>query len=538
MSRNGSGTYSLPVNSWNPATNGVSATPADWQSLIDDVEAALTQSVSKDGQTPMTGNLPMGGFKLTGLAAGAATGQSLRWEQLFAQGTEADIASATTTTLGTQNSNFLRVTGTTTITSFGTTYNGPRFLRFEGALTLTHSSTLILPTGANITTAAGDLAIAIPKATLGTPDGWYVFYQRADGSSLLGVTPAQLQAQTYTAFTTAGTSSAFTLTPVPAISAYAENQTFDVEFNAASTGTPTLNISAVGAKSLKYRDPLGALVTVGTLIPSGWRSKVTYDGTDMIVREMPTAVITVGQGRMTKVGSDLVFARYQGRFLTANGVIYEIPSGGVTIAPTSNTADTTYYQYAVISAGAISSTGEYSATGYTVGSDGVAYKTGDTSRVLVGMARSGTSGGTWTSVGTELRSWFNRGAVSATIKKSGGNLSCTSASLAEVSSAFRGGFVCWADDVVNITLASTVGVSTTTTYSNMSLYVDGADWTALPSIQQDYDTTLASYDRRTSGSGSLSEGHHTAQLWALVTAAHTFTLLGGDFTRFQIEVRG
>lgn len=287
MSRNGSGTYSLPVNSWNPATNGVSATPADWQSLIDDVEAALTQSVSKDGQTTMTGNLPMGGFKLTGLGAGSATGQSVRWEQLFAQGTEADIASATTTTLGTQNTNFLRVTGTTTITSFGTTYNGPRFLRFEGALTLTHSATLILPTGANITTAAGDLAIAIPKATLGTADGWYVFYQRADGTSLLGVTPAQVQAQTYTAFTTGGTSSAFTLTPTPAITAYAENQSFDVEFNAASTGTPTLNISGVGAKNLKYRDALGALVSCGTLIPSGWRSKVTYDGTDMIVREMP-----------------------------------------------------------------------------------------------------------------------------------------------------------------------------------------------------------------------------------------------------------
>lgn len=357
------------------------------------------------------------------------------------------------------------------------------------------------------------------------------------GTASGNTTPANIQNQTYTAFTTAGTSSAFTGTPALAPAAYAENQEFDVEFNAASTGTPTLNVSGLGAKSLKYRDALGALVTCGTLIPSGWRSKVTYDGTDMIVREMPTAVITVGQGRMTKVGSDLVFARYQGRFLTANGVIYEIPSGGVTIAPTSNTADTTYYQYAVISAGAISSTGEYSATGYTVGSDGVAYKTGDTSRVLVGMARSGTSGGTWTSVGTELRSWFNRGAVSATIKKSGSSLSCTSSSLAEVSSAFRGGFVCWADDVVNITLASTVSVSTISTYSNMSLYVDGADWTALPSVWHDYDTTSASYDRRTSGSGSLSEGHHTAQLWALVTAAHTFTLLGSDFTRFQIEVR-
>lgn len=304
MSRNGSGTYSLPVNSWNPATNGVSATPADWQSLIDDVEAALTQSVSKDGQTTMTGNLPMGGFKLTGLGAGSATGQSVRWEQLFAQGTEADIASATTTTLGTQNTNFLRVTGTTTITSFGTTYNGPRFLRFEGALTLTHSSTLILPTGANITTAAGDLAIAIPKATLGTADGWYVFYQRADGSSLYSyATPGSIQAQTYTAFTTGGTSSAFTLTPTPAITAYAENQSFDVEFNAASTGTPTLDVSGLGAKGLKFRGPTGALVSVGTRIPSGWRSKVTYDGADMIVREMPPAPSFYFGNAWTNAGS-------------------------------------------------------------------------------------------------------------------------------------------------------------------------------------------------------------------------------------------
>lgn len=89
------------------------------------------------------------------------------------------------------------------------------------------------------------------------------------------------------ALTTGGTSSAFTLTPAYAITAYAENQEFDVEFHTASTGTPTINVSGVGAKSLKYRGPTGTLVTCGTLIPSGWRSKVTYDGTDLIVREMP-----------------------------------------------------------------------------------------------------------------------------------------------------------------------------------------------------------------------------------------------------------
>jgi hypothetical protein len=129
----------------------------------------------------------MGGNALTNLAAGTGTGQSLRFEQLFSQGVETDLASAATTDIGLQNTNFLRVTGTTTITSFGTNYNGPRFLRFAGALTLTNSATLILPGAADITTVAGDTLIAIPKATAGTADGWQVVaYQKT--SSLLPIT--------------------------------------------------------------------------------------------------------------------------------------------------------------------------------------------------------------------------------------------------------------------------------------------------------------------------------------------------------------
>lgn len=194
MARNGSGVYNLLTNSWNPAINGVSATAADWQNLINDVAAALTQSLSADGQTPMTGNLNAGNNKLTGLAAGSATGDSLRWEQLFSQGQPANLASATTTDIGAQNTVLLNITGTTTITSFGTNYNGPRYLRFDGVLTLTHNSTtLILPGGANITTAAGDSAIVVPN---GTPaNGWRVVgYQRSDGSILLNgsVTTAKL----------------------------------------------------------------------------------------------------------------------------------------------------------------------------------------------------------------------------------------------------------------------------------------------------------------------------------------------------------
>jgi hypothetical protein len=97
---------------------------------------------------------------------------------------EVDLASAATCSIGAQTSFFVRVTGTTTITSFGavTALPGPRFLRFADALTLTHNaSTLILPGGANITTAAGDTCVATPIS-----GGWVVSnYQRAGASNAL-----------------------------------------------------------------------------------------------------------------------------------------------------------------------------------------------------------------------------------------------------------------------------------------------------------------------------------------------------------------
>ena len=73
-------------------------------------------------------------------------------------GAEAAVASATTTDLGALKSTLVSITGTTTITGFGTVAAGTkREGRFTGILTLTHNGTsLILPGAANITTAAGD----------------------------------------------------------------------------------------------------------------------------------------------------------------------------------------------------------------------------------------------------------------------------------------------------------------------------------------------------------------------------------------------
>jgi hypothetical protein len=68
MSRNGSGTYSLPAG--NPVVTGTSISSTWANTTLSDIATALTGSVASDGQTTMTGNLPMGNNQITGLANG------------------------------------------------------------------------------------------------------------------------------------------------------------------------------------------------------------------------------------------------------------------------------------------------------------------------------------------------------------------------------------------------------------------------------------------------------------------------------------
>ena len=76
---------------------------------------------------------------------------------------EATLASASASDMATTAAECVNITGTTTITSFGTVKAGvSKLIRFAGALQLTHNATsFILPGGANITTVAGDTAIFI-----------------------------------------------------------------------------------------------------------------------------------------------------------------------------------------------------------------------------------------------------------------------------------------------------------------------------------------------------------------------------------------
>lgn len=105
------------------------------------------------------------------------------WTPPVGGGTDT-VASATTTDLCSKAQAVLSVSGTTTISSFSNTCQPGQIkaLRFPGVLTLTYNATsMILPGGASITTAAGDQMFV---AYLGSGNWTALAYQRADGTAL------------------------------------------------------------------------------------------------------------------------------------------------------------------------------------------------------------------------------------------------------------------------------------------------------------------------------------------------------------------
>jgi hypothetical protein len=113
-------------------------------------------------------------------------------------GTFTNLASASTTNLGSVVSHFVNITGTTTITSFGSGANVAQpiyFVQFAASLTLTYNAaSLITPTGANIVTQAGDTALC---QYLGSGNWQILSYQRAN-PTLMTVQTLTSASGTYT----------------------------------------------------------------------------------------------------------------------------------------------------------------------------------------------------------------------------------------------------------------------------------------------------------------------------------------------------
>lgn len=149
MPFNGSGSFSAPsVSGW-PASPGAVISSTAVNTVINDIMAGLSAVLPRDGQSAMTGALNMGAQKITNV--------------LFSEEAAApNVPSAATVDVGAQPGRTFAITGTTTITSFGVANNGVwKFIRFAGAVPLTHSSNLRLPGSLSITARDGDALLAL-----------------------------------------------------------------------------------------------------------------------------------------------------------------------------------------------------------------------------------------------------------------------------------------------------------------------------------------------------------------------------------------
>jgi hypothetical protein len=119
MSRNGSGTYTLPVG--NPVVSNTTITSAWANNTLNDIATALTGSVASDGQTPMNGTFNMGTNRITNLANATLPTDAVNLSQLsdpIISG-NADIAGTLHVAGATTLDSTLSVGGNVTISSTG-----------------------------------------------------------------------------------------------------------------------------------------------------------------------------------------------------------------------------------------------------------------------------------------------------------------------------------------------------------------------------------------------------------------------------------
>jgi len=185
----------------------------------------------------------------------------------------------------------------------------------------------------------------------------------------------------------------------------------------AGSNTNVLSTDGSGNLSWSASGGTGTVTSVATSYPlSG--GAITTTGT-------LTSVGPTFSGKLSVTSTtQLTFSPYKGDVIKIGGVVYQIPSAGITTGGTTSglSANSNYYVYVFNNSGTLNM--EISATGHatssTAGNIGTEIKTGDDTRSLVGMVRTNGSTQFVDSAATRyLINWFNRKPKYASNTQSG-----------------------------------------------------------------------------------------------------------------------
>lgn len=264
--------------------------------------------------------------------------------QVTHNNTPVTLASASTVNIGAAASDNVIISGTTTITAFDNVNNGvKRWVRFSGALTLTHNGTsLILPGAANITTAANDTAEFI---SLGGGNWQCIRYTKASVAPYSGTVPGGI---TWTKKTSAYTASdkdgvmadtsggAWTLklpaTPTAGMQVYVVDNGGTWATNNLTVDPQGATIASQAAGATLVMDVKGAYVAF------------VHDGTNWDVYSLANSVPVIPSGVLKGSGGTIAAA--------VAGTDYVTPTGSETLTNKTLTGYTETV-YTLVTSGSI-----------------------------------------------------------------------------------------------------------------------------------------------------------------------------------------
>jgi hypothetical protein len=276
MSFNGSGTFVIN-STGQPVVTGTVISSTAFNALTADLATGLSTTITKNGQTTPTANLPMGGFKFTGMGDGSA-------------GTDSATVSQIQSAYGT----FLTVSGTNTITATVSpslvAYSAGQMFGFVAVNTNTGATTIAI-------SGLSAKSIVTPLGALNAGDiqsgYFYLIYYDGTSFQLLGISTSLTNLTLTGSLSVAGVSTLNSIKETTTVSATASTGTINFDcstqpilyYTTNASGNWTMNFRGTSSVSLNTLMSVGQTLTVTFLATQGatayYNSAVQVDGSSV-----------------------------------------------------------------------------------------------------------------------------------------------------------------------------------------------------------------------------------------------------------------
>ena len=327
-----------------------------------------------------------------------------------------------------------------------------------------------------------------------------------------------------------GAANTITVSLTPSVSALVAGQPLIVKVANANTGAVVINTNGLGNVAANLEN--GNAIPAGMLQANGIYLFV-YDGNHWQLQEPMAGAFALGHCKFNYTSATQCTLLPEGgnKVVFPSGRISVIPSAGLTTTNTSASINgtgaqtlansTLYYAYLWNNNG--TDTIDWSTTAYAVdATTGIKIKSGDATRVLVGMAETNSSGQfVQTAASRQVRSWFNERTITTS-----GNFSTTrsttSSAPTEINTEIRNNILLWTGETVTANISGVASNSTSADGVGTGVGVDST--TTISGGASGGNSEVGTHGVNTAcqfTTNSLSEGLHFFTLLGFISSGGT-----------------